>query len=790
MFFAIVGFLIFMVLSFATFVIQLGMGVAHAALPADPTGAETKIVNKLLNPLFDFTGDGLVPKALGAMLGFYSKVMLVLAGIILIFIVISTVMESAQSGVPFGRNFNHTWAPIRIIVAIGLLVPLGSGLNSGQYIVLNLVKWGSDQATLAWDTFADKMDIGKLGPDDVAIAITNARETVLDIAAMELCAVRTNNHYADYGINNGIKVNTINPQLSGAPPSNNPLAIDFQKNRKVVFTTVNYAGSSLGNVKACGNISFPHMASSDVFALGDPKTKTPQGHNGTRAINTSDYQDYLMQARYALWQDHRGKIHDIMRQWDCTTNAQNVGRPGCTASIAKMDLSKQLNAVMNDYTDTQREYAKNALTRLRMQIDPKLSKSMTKVGWLTAPIYLYKVSQLYSALQTEAYKTPVFNVPGSPEVRLLAGLSNLGEDVAPPIGTSVDGGSSEYLIDTGTNMVGNDAYNSFESAYNSTSSEGFVRNAVSGIGSTAAGVGMLGAGEAKASLDSGLSYFAQQIGCGTSKSCLQNFQIQSNNPIVEIAVIGQKIFTWGVTALETGVLLSSAGALKGIPVLGALSGISGASSLFFLIGGSFLLAGFLLGFLIPLTPVLRFFAGVLGWIMLTLQACFAVPLIALAHLSVKGEGFMGDAKQAYLNLLGLILRPILMILGLIAGLVVFNLIIQLFNALFMPAISATFNLADSNIFHAIAIVFIYAFFCFAMCETSFKMVDIIPTQVIDWIGARLGSQGTDDDVDLVARDAKAGFAGFLLKSNDIAKPIGEVAGSAAKGVDNLRLPPK
>jgi hypothetical protein len=80
-------------------------------------------------------GTRLAPMAEGLRhaLGLYSMGMLILAGILLFYHITSAVVDTAHQGVPFGRRFSQTWAPIRLIVAVLLLVPVGSGLSSGHY---------------------------------------------------------------------------------------------------------------------------------------------------------------------------------------------------------------------------------------------------------------------------------------------------------------------------------------------------------------------------------------------------------------------------------------------------------------------------------------------------------------------------------------------------------------------------------------------------------------------------------------------------------------------------------
>ena len=88
--------------------------------------------------------------ALHALYEFYSIGLLVIAMFIVLYFVVVIVAETAQTGVPFGKRFNTVWAPLRLVIAIGLLVPIGYGLNSAQYIVLYAAKYGSNFATNGW----------------------------------------------------------------------------------------------------------------------------------------------------------------------------------------------------------------------------------------------------------------------------------------------------------------------------------------------------------------------------------------------------------------------------------------------------------------------------------------------------------------------------------------------------------------------------------------------------------------------------------------------------------------
>ncbi|MBI3418648.1 MAG: DotA/TraY family protein [Proteobacteria bacterium] len=91
--------------------------------------------------------------ALRIALGLYSNALLIVASIILLYHLLVMVTETAHQGIVGGKRANQLWSPIRLVIAIGLLVPLSSGLNSSQYIALEVIEWGSNMATKVWDLF-------------------------------------------------------------------------------------------------------------------------------------------------------------------------------------------------------------------------------------------------------------------------------------------------------------------------------------------------------------------------------------------------------------------------------------------------------------------------------------------------------------------------------------------------------------------------------------------------------------------------------------------------------------
>ena len=98
--------------------------------------------------------------ALRSALGIYSNALLIVASVILLYHLLIMTGETAHQGVVGGKRTNQVWAPIRLVIAIGLLVPLASGLNSAQYITLQIIEWGSNMGSRVWWAFLGEAGSG------------------------------------------------------------------------------------------------------------------------------------------------------------------------------------------------------------------------------------------------------------------------------------------------------------------------------------------------------------------------------------------------------------------------------------------------------------------------------------------------------------------------------------------------------------------------------------------------------------------------------------------------------
>lgn len=85
--------------------------------------------------------------------------------------------------------------------------------------------------------------------------------------------------------------------------------------------------------------------------------------------------------------------------------------------------------------------------------------------------------------------------------------------------------------------------------------------------------------------------------------------------------------------------------------------------------GVMLTVGFSAAFYVPFVPILVFtFAGI-GWMIGVIEAMTAAPIVALGAIHPEGNEAFGKAEQSVMLLLNMFLRPSLMIIGYIFGII-------------------------------------------------------------------------------------------------------------------------
>ena len=224
----------------------------------------------------------------------------------------------------------------------------------------------------------------------------------------------------------------------------------------------------------------------------------------------------------------------------------------------------------------------------------------------------------------------------------------------------------------------------------------------------------------------------------------------SGNPIADLASLGHGLMNAALAAM-TALMGAAAGSglLESVPFVG--KGLDMFESVWQVadgfvstVLGLLLIAGAVLAYLLPALPFIRFLFAILGWIVTVVVAVLAVTVFAAAHVT-RGDGnrlATQATRLGWLFLPGLILRPPLMLFGLIAGYFVFLAGIGLFNEVWLPQMRDAGASGGLGPIGFLAMLTLYVMIAYGLMNASFKLIDLLPSAVLDWIGGR-GGAGED-----------------------------------------------
>ena len=221
----------------------------------------------------------------------------------------------------------------------------------------------------------------------------------------------------------------------------------------------------------------------------------------------------------------------------------------------------------------------------------------------------------------------------------------------------------------------------------------------------------------------------------------------SGNPIADLAALGHGLLNAALAAVAA--LMGAAtgsGLLESIPFIGKgldvfESAWQVSDALVSTLLGLLIIAGAVLAYVLPALPFIRFLFGILGWILNVAVAVLAVSVFAAAHVTREDGNRLvtNTTRQGWLFLPALILRPALMLLGLILGYFVFLAGIGLFNQVWLPQMRDAGASGGLGPVGFLAMLALYVIVAYGLMNASFKLIDLLPSAVLDWIGGRAGA---------------------------------------------------
>ena len=220
----------------------------------------------------------------------------------------------------------------------------------------------------------------------------------------------------------------------------------------------------------------------------------------------------------------------------------------------------------------------------------------------------------------------------------------------------------------------------------------------------------------------------------------------AENPILSLASLGFWLVTGALTAIGSLATISVVNnTTTAIPLIGEALNVF--ESIWPVLDGfmtlaltGMLIAGLVLAYLLPAVPFIRFLFGILTWLLSVIEAVLAITIFAAAHITREDSDTLltRQTRMGWLFLPGLVLRPVLMIFGLVLGYLAFTAIIALLNAAWVPLMQISHAQAGASPLGFLAMLAIYTIVAWTACNASFKLIDILPSHVLAWIGGAAG----------------------------------------------------
>ncbi len=747
--------------------------------------------------------------ALHVMFQFYSVALLIVAVMIFLYFVVAITAETAQTGTPFGKRFNSVWAPIRMVVALGLLIPIAHGLNSAQYITLYAAKYGSGMATNGWILFNRELNAkGQNGLIDRNDMISTPETPEFVDLAEYMLYVHTCTCLEEMYLQTVESVEAANGAwVSGTPgdgtkpscyaPASNPTTDKFIG----AFLVRNPALGGGAERAALNSTSYDDALK--FFNNGDLKIRFGEKAHDVAGLYTNElgkvfpYCGDLVVPVTDIFEPGakiiREKYYNIVQTlW---TGAHHGDCDKGLATVASDIIKESKNwaessvnsALHKDHPKPTRDLMDRARTAMQAEMKCAIDKAKQKQvadgmfnmpdqlisrGWAGAGIWYNRVARMNGALVSAAWGLPK---PKS----------------YPYVMETVQKEKRQADEDVTTLDQYNPKIAGEESVHLSRGKgELAVANSLYGIYLYARNDGLTDDTHREPTGNAIIDIINFIFGTSGLFSIRDN---QTAHPLAQLVGVGKSLIESTIRNVGMG-SIAGIGAILVPEQLGELSGV--ASSFFLSVAGIGLTAGFILFYVIPFLPFIYFFFAAGKWVRTIFEAMVGVPLWALAHIRIDGNGLPGDAAMnGYYLIFEILIRPILVLFGLLAGISTFAAMAAVLHDIFDIVVE---NLTGHDSGDAASLTemvrgpidelfftVIYTIVLYMMALSSFKLVDLIPNSILRWMGASVATFGDQ------APDAADGMTRYVaiggnMTFSQVTGGIGQAGGGLQEIAQGLR----
>ncbi|MFS1426284.1 DotA/TraY family protein, partial [Vibrio splendidus] len=228
------------------------------------------------------------------------------------------------------------------------------------------------------------------------------------------------------------------------------------------------------------------------------------------------------------------------------------------------------------------------------------------------------------------------------------------------------------------------------------------------------------------------------------------------NPFLTLSNIGSTMNNYALTGYLIANITSAAGTTmihgdgvtKWIPGSAEVQAFVGqlatnAAYMIFLVAAGLMSAGFVLAYMVPFLPIMAWTNMMIGYLITVIEAVTAAPLAVIQMLLPEGQGILGQRLERAMQLLiVVILKPSLMIIGLIAAITISGLGFTIFNTYFWVAAK---NHSYFNPIAIFAIITIYTSSALTLATMIVSIMHTLPNHILEWFAGHSGGRSFGED---------------------------------------------
>lgn len=648
-------------------------------------------------------------------IGCFNLLVLFLAVCVGSYLIYASVINTAKDGEVLGRNADARWTSIKAFLAIFGLVPTASGLSIVQVCALQFIVWSSAAGTYTWGKaaqFLANQSSSYISTSDSEFTNWAQRGNVANaLQAMvkgHVCAYYANR----IAQNTQSGSNPLTETVVTSPVGFFDATADRATGNEGIVEWGFTSDASYNKLSSmCGRVRI-------YYAPPDPATTS-----GSMASTSATYQEKL--AALAE-QNTQSAALAVLAQLD--TQASTIAREIYDGSPDTNAIKQQIMSAVSAATGT--FYGNfNVSTSDASQLGQDFMNSITDDGWVWAALWQRSLSQF--AVEAKGVKNSVqFDIDDSVSPKSAGSLS------AQYFGWAGGGSAEEKAMFA--NIDRDLAYfNNFSGTFTNAGSpvqqpQGSNLEKVEAADHEASGI---------APIRWLVSYMRRTLMPQETQGW--------TDPFLQIQDYGAWYVRSGTKIMAVGAVSGMGMAAAATAAMGPEAAIGGyevgksLGSILSPIGKAMILFGMILLVVLPFLPVLFFAAGVIGWVIMGIEAIVAISLWCLLGLvATPGSGLVGDNRQGLLLLIGVVLRPILMILGLISCYVVLYVSIKFLNSVFAVAfLIMNFGGTIDSMLGAVGLLGIYVLACAAAVTTSCSLITGLGDAVMQWIGGGVSQLG-------------------------------------------------